>query len=200
MLLFGAGVRLAGKSGLGGGGWRLATVAALLAIVTPALGGHAWGVEANRPLAVGADVLHVLGIGVWLGGLAVLVLIALPVLARHKDGDGRVPALSAWVASFSRMALPAVLLIVASGAVSMFLHVGGPGPLFSTTYGRTLLVKLLVLAGAFGIGFYNWRSVQPALSESGQTGLLRVPATAELIVALCVLLVTSVLVMLHPPL
>ena len=192
-------MRLVGKSGLAAGGWRLATIAALTAVVTPAMGGHAWGFESSRPVAVAADVLHVLGVGVWLGGLAALLLVAIPALARFKDGDGRVAMLSPWVMSFSRMALPAVALIILSGMVSAYLHLGGPAALVGSLYGRALLIKLLVLAGAFGIGFYNWRSVLPTLSESGTPGLLRGPATVELILALCVLLVTSALVMLHPP-
>jgi len=199
VLFFTLGVRLVGKAGLSSGGWRLATAASLLAVVTPALGGHAWGFESNRIAAVAADVVHVFAAGVWMGSLAVLVLVGLPVLAKQKDSDGRVTQLSPWVASFSRIALPAVLVLMATGVVSAWLHVGGPGALFSTLYGRTLLIKLAVLAGAAGIGFYNWRSVRPALAESGKLGLLRMPATVELILGVSVLAVTAVLVMLHPP-
>ena len=199
-LLFLLGVRLTGKNGLGAGGWRLAGISAVLSAVTPALSGHAWGYEARRLLAVGVDVAHVLAAGAWMGSLAVLVLVALPVLGRRKDAAGKVPDLSTWVATFSRIALPAVGLLFATGVVSAGLHLGGVGPLFSTPYGRALLIKLAVLGGAAGIGFYNWRRVRPALEESGQAGLLRMPATVELILGLGVLLVTAALVMLHPPL
>lgn len=199
-LLFAVGLLRAARAPTGRAGWVVATVAAAVATVAPPLSGHAWAVDGPRriPLLV-ADTLHVAAAGAWMGALAVLVLVALPLLHRARDADGRVPALPSWVASFSRISLIAVLVLLASGAVNTWDRVGGFGALTGTGYGRTLLLKLGLLAGAAALGFYNWRVVRPALAEQPRVGLLRIPATLELLLGLGVLLVTAALIATHLP-
>ncbi|MEZ4414501.1 MAG: CopD family protein [Gemmatimonadota bacterium] len=194
-LLFGTGLQLATRTSTGRPGWLLASVGALAAGAAPALAGHAWGYEgALRPWVVVADVLHVLAAGTWMGSLAVLALVALPLLHRARDADGRVAVLPLWVAGFSRVALAAVAVMAISGGFNAWTRLGSFGALTASEYGRTLLIKLAVLAGAGALGFYNWRVVKPALSETPRTSLLRIPALLELALALGVLLVTSALV------
>ncbi|MCA9736295.1 MAG: copper resistance protein CopC/CopD [Gemmatimonadetes bacterium] len=199
-LLFAFGLLRAARSTTGRAGWVVATVAAALATLAPPLSGHAWAVDGARrvPLLV-ADTLHVAAAGAWIGALAGLVFVALPLLRRARDADGRVPALPSWIASFSRVSLMAVLVLLATGAVNAWDRVGAFGALTGTGYGRTLLLKLGLLAGAAALGFYNWRVVRPALQEQPRVGLLRIPATLELLLGLGVLLVTAALIATHLP-
>jgi hypothetical protein len=55
------------------------------------------------------------------------------------------------------------------------------------------------VAGAFSLGFYNWRTVRPGLAESESAGSLRIPATVEAALGVGVLLATAVLVATTPP-
>jgi putative copper export protein/methionine-rich copper-binding protein CopC len=199
-------------------GWGILAGAALLVPLVPALSGHAWGADA-RAIAVPALYLHVAAVGTWLGGLLVLVAIGLPAVSkarRHSapsapsnpstastasaaGGGSVLPPLALLVNAFSRMAVVAVAVMVVSGSLSAFLQLGGLGALFTTAYGRTLGLKLGLVAGALLLGFYNWRKVRPSLEERPDPGELRIPASMETVLGLLVLLVTAVLVATPPP-
>lgn len=194
-------------------GWVIVVLAALVLPLASALQGHAWGQEEARALAVLSLYLHILGSGLWLGGLFLLVIVGLPALAREKrreaedattdteesiEEEERIsapkPALARLVNAFSRVALPAVVLVVASGAVNAWLTLGGIEALFASPYGRTLLLKLAFVTGALLLGFYNWRRVRPTLVEQPQPGALRIPASVEAALGIVILFVTAVLV------
>ncbi len=92
--------------------------------------GHGW--------AVVADAIHFAGAALWVGALALLVFLV--------AGSGR-EGLEEGVRRYSRLALPTVLVVLATGVVSALAELDRPGDLLDTGYGRTLLVKsLLVLA------------------------------------------------------
>ena len=173
-------------------GWGLAAVAAVVLAFTPALSGHAVGVKEFTWLAVLAHGLHVLGAGGWLGGLLVVVIAGLPVALRQPTGGGSVAA--ALINAYSPTALFFAGIVVATGVFSAWLHVGAMSSLWTTSYGRTLLLKLAVLSIVFGTGAYNWLKVRPALGSPAAAGRLRRSATVELIVAMVVLAITAVLV------
>ena len=184
-------------------GWNILAGAALLLPLIPALSGHAWGTE-GRGAAVPFLYLHVAGAGVWLGGLLVLLTAGIPAAGRAEGrtappGKTVLPPLARLVNGFSRVALVAVATLVISGSVSAFLQLGGVGPLFTTAYGRTLALKLGLVAGALLLGFYNWRKVRPSLEERPDPGELRIPASVEATLGLLVLLATAVLVAMPPP-
>jgi putative copper export protein len=104
------------------------------------------------------------------------------------------PALARLVNAFSRLALLSVALVLLTGAINAWMNVGSFGNLLGSAYGRTLLLKLTVVAGALTLGFYNWRKVRPALAERPDPGALRIPATVEAALGIGVLLVTAFLV------
>lgn len=173
-------------------GWALAALGALGLAFTPALSGHAAGVQDVMALAVLADGLHVLGAGGWLGGLLAVVIGGLPVALRQPDDRGA--AAAALIEAFSPTALFFAGLVVATGVFSAWLHVGEVTALWTTGYGRTLLVKVGVLSLVFGTGAYNWLRVKPTLGSPAAAGRLRRSATVELAIAVLVLAVTAVLV------
>lgn len=173
-------------------GWTLAALGAAVLSFTPALSGHAVGVQDVGWLAILADGLHVLGAGGWMGGLMVVTAAGLPVALRQPTG--RAAAVAALIHAFSPTALFFAGVVVATGVFSAWLHLGTVPALWTTAYGRTLLLKLGVAALVFGTGAYNWLKVKPALGREPTAGRLRRSATIELAVALAVLAVTAVLV------
>jgi len=178
-------------------GWSILAGAALLLPLAPMLGGSAWTV-APRALTAPATYLHVLAAGLWLGGLVALLAAGLPALRRLGDTappkDDALPPLALMVNGFSRVALPAVVVLIASGMVSNWARLGTPMALFGTGYGRVLLVKLGIAGAAFLLGLYNWRKVRPSLAERPDPGELRIPASLEALFGILVLLVTALLV------
>lgn len=179
------------------GGWPLAGAGVLLLAFTPALSGHAAGIEELGVAPVVADGLHVLGAGGWLGSLLALLAVGIPV-ALHAAPDRRGPAIAALVEAFSPTALLFAALVVGTGVISAWIHLGGPAELWTTPYGRTLLVKLAVLLGVFGTGAYNWLRARPALGTELAARRIRRSAAAELAIGAIVLAVTAVLVATPP--
>lgn len=193
ILLVAVGLRMAAPAGSLKRGWGVVAVAALLLAFIPAFSGHAWGIE-PRVVGVLLSGAHVLAAGAWMGGLAALLLAGLPGIRTVPAVEGHRPGLVTVVDAFSRMALAAVLVLVAAGVGQNIFHLGSPGNLVSTGWGRTMLVKLGLLAGAGALGLYNWRVVRPALRETPRAGLLRIPATVEFLLGLAILAATAVLV------
>lgn len=169
------------------GPWILGFVAALLGAVVPGMSGHA---ASGGVVLITVNTVHVLAAGTWAGGLVCLVVAGIPAATSSPP---EAEALSAVAAAFSRLALPSVALLVLSGVFNASSHLHW-GQMLSTSYGRLLSVKLIIVVAAFALGFYNWRMVRPALRGRPRSGLLSVPATLELVVALCVLAVTSALI------
>lgn len=179
-------------------GWAIAAGGALIAALSPALSGHAAATLDWAPAAVTADALHVLGAGGWLGSLLVLFAVAVPVARR----SGRVeygPATRALVVAFSPVALGCAALLVATGVFTAWLHVGGVTALWTTPYGRTLLLKLALLLPVLAAGAFNWRRATPALGDEASVRSIRRSAGLELAAAVLVLLVTAALVATPPP-
>ncbi len=143
-----------------------AALLAAAALAALAGGGHALSAEPALP-AVTAHALHALTAGLWLGPLPWLAML----LARASSpagADARPYAVLA-VRRFSGLALGAVVVIAASGAVNAAVHVGGAPGLLGTPYGHVLLVKLALLAGILAVATVNRRRLLPLLGADGPT-------------------------------
>lgn len=141
---------------------------ALLALTPLALTGHAAGTRGHE-LAVDSLAGHLVGVSVWVGGLAALVLLRsrlgdhLPVVARR----------------FSTLALACFALVAGSGVVNALVRVGDLTGL-ATAYGALVVVKvgLVVLLGAAG-----WRHRSRLLGrlDEGVAGAFWRLVAAELV-------------------
>jgi putative copper export protein len=80
-----------------------------------------------------------------------------------------------------------------------WLHLKRVSSLWTTSYGITLVVKLIFVVCVVVMGAWNWRRVKPTLGESGSEETIRHSATVELTFGALVLLATSVLVSLPSP-
>src|SRR5262245_34198341 len=119
--------------------WRLeAWVLGALAVAATAWASHAVAAERLGSMAVLADAVHLAAAGLWLGALLPLALL-LRVASREAGADARPYAVLA-VRRFSTVALPAMLLIVATGLGNTWVEVGSVPALVGTRYGRLLLV------------------------------------------------------------
>lgn len=119
-------------------GWRVGALAVTLGLLrTTGMAGH--NAEGTHPgWGAVADLVHLLGVSVWLGGLTLLLLGVLP---RRRPEE-----LSAAVSGYSTLAGVSVAAIAVAGAVLAWQIVGSFGALVHTGYGQLLLLKLAVLA------------------------------------------------------
>ncbi|MFC5747337.1 copper resistance CopC/CopD family protein [Actinomadura rugatobispora] len=138
--------------------WRIAALAVGFGLLrTTGMTAHA--AASPRPfLSQTADLLHLAGVSLWFGGLAVLLV---GVLRRRRPAE-----LAEVVPRYSTLALVSVLTIAASGLLLTWQLVGSFGGLLTTDYGRLLLAKLAVFALVLGAAQRSKRWVAARLDAA----------------------------------
>jgi putative copper export protein len=111
------------------------------------------------------DWTHLIGAAVWVGGLIGLAVTA--SLMRPASGSPPRVALHV-IRRFSNLALICVGALSVSGLWSAWLHVGSPDQFVTTLYGRTLLLKLVVVLVLLVLGALNLLHVLPRLERARQ--------------------------------
>ncbi|GGO84325.1 hypothetical protein GCM10011584_01600 [Nocardioides phosphati] len=173
--------------------WRVgALVVAGGMLRATGMSGHA--AEASSGWATLADLLHLVAISAWFGGLVVVLSCLIP-----SSGPAEVRRI---VGRFSVVAQVSVALIVGSGVILLWQVAGGPGVLFTTHYGRVLALKLglfgLVLTAALFSKRWLDRSVGSSGRRTGNVRPLTASVAAESALVLAVLGAASVLVTSSP--
>ncbi|MEV0317552.1 copper resistance CopC/CopD family protein [Streptomyces sp. NPDC050658] len=122
------------------------TVVAIGLAATWAMAEHAsTGIQAG--LAMPVDVLHLLAVAAWLGGLAALVTAL--YFAPSVEGTA--------VRRFSRVAFCSVVALAATGLYQSWRQVGSWSALTGTSYGQLLLVKVGLVVVLVGIAWISRR-------------------------------------------
>jgi methionine-rich copper-binding protein CopC/uncharacterized membrane protein len=122
----------------------LAGLVGCLAVAGPVL-------RRARAAAVAAYALHVLTALVWLGALPALVLVLVPRVAGLPPRE----VARACRGPFSALIVISVTVLVVTGLYGAGRQVPEPGQLLSTSYGRTLVLKIALLAVVGGLGLVN---------------------------------------------
>jgi putative copper resistance protein D len=115
--------------------------------------------ESPWPQAI--DMTHLLGAGVWVGGLPPLALL---LYGASQNADAPDPFAVRTMRRFSSVALITVLVLAGSGAASAWLLIGGVAGLVGTTHGCLLLSKIAFLVLALLLAAQS-RAMLPALSS-----------------------------------
>lgn len=150
------------------------------AMVTWPLSGHAW-TTSPRWVAVGSDLIHLVAVGVWVGGL-----FALGCSLRAADDEAAVAR------RFSKTAVLTVAVVAVSGSISAFWQLRSFDALINTGYGQLLIVKLVGFAALVIIGSLN-RALLSSWTERSSQILIRF-VKAEVVLAVIVLAFTAALV------
>lgn len=179
------------------GAWLIASLAGAVLGVTPALAGHAAATLRLNSLMILTDFLHVIGAASWLGNLACVMFIGVPVLLR-AGGTERWQSIAALVNTFSPIALASAVIVVLSGVIASWVHLERLSALWSTSYGQVLLLKLALVVVTLVIGAYNFRRVQPLLIQEEGTSRLRRSTALELTTGALIILVTGFLTGISP--
>ncbi len=139
--LLGQRERLWGWGGLGVG-----------ALISGVLSSHSAALR--DPVALVLDGLHLVAVALWTGGLLSLGLL----LWKSREGDSIQWGLV--LSRFSRWALLSVMVIIGSGVYLSFQHVGSLAALWSTNYGRFLVLKIAMLMAILAMAALNFRQVR----------------------------------------
>ncbi|MFJ1564247.1 copper resistance CopC/CopD family protein [Streptomyces erythrochromogenes] len=96
-------------------------------------------------LAMPADILHMMAVATWLGGLSALLV------ALHK-----VPGIErSAVRRFSRVAFVSVVVLAATGVYQAWRQTGSWSALTGTEYGRLLLLKVALVAVLLAVAYMS---------------------------------------------
>lgn len=136
-------------------GWPVAA-SMVASLVCAALSAHvAAGGDSAAMSAIA--LVHVVLVGLWFGGLPALWL-----LWKHRNpgGMGAEPLDVQALRSFSRFALPAMLMILASGLLLATQTVGRWAALVATLYGWLLLTKLVLVAAVLACALMLRRALR----------------------------------------
>jgi copper transport protein len=196
------------RTATGGAGlWWAGLVAAALLLYGPVMTGHAAAAAKEYALSSVSDWLHLVAAGFWVGGLFHLALALPPALSR-LDGVRRARTLDRVITLFTRLAVPSVAVLLLAGLYNSWTHVGSLGELWDTPYGRTLLVKVLLVLPMLALGALNGFRLGPhanrlaaAGSGTGNAGVERGfvrSVKAEALLGVLVLLATAALVFITP--
>lgn len=131
--------------------WVANTWAMALAMGTLSISSHAAGSLLQPWIAILADWLHLIAVGIWAGGASVLTLI-LPVAVSGYQGDIRQNVMRPVLRRFSLIATGCLVLVITTGIYSSLTWFYEPADINSTWGGawliKMVLVAILVLVGA----------------------------------------------------
>ncbi len=155
-------------------GWAAALLAvALVGVMVQANTGHS-AQSGNHDLAVDTMVFHLIGISVWVGGL-----VALVGLARQN-----VAHLSVVASRYSTIAFWAFVAVALSGFGNAWVRITYVSDLWTTEYGRLVLLKAVLLVTLGLAGYLHRRRTLIALSASDhRRPLIRLAAVEVAIMA-----------------
>src|SRR5262245_24545594 len=145
-----------------------------------------------HPLGLFGDVVHLCAAGAWIGGLVPLTLF----LACASFSLGQTVVVSVLL-RFSMLSLCCVSVLIVTGISNGWLLVGSLHALFTTPYGRLLLLKLTLVGILIGFGARNRFLVKARLRKgSANPGLLsqlRRNVLREVCMGVAVLLIVACL-------
>ncbi|MEU7604247.1 copper resistance protein CopC [Streptomyces sp. NPDC041003] len=119
-------------------------------------------------IAMPADILHLLAVATWLGGLTALLV------ALHK-----VPGIErAAVRRFSTVAFVSVLVLAVTGVYQSWRQLGSWSALTGTDYGRLLLVKVGLVAVLLGVAYLS-RKWTARLADSPEAAVAPAASATE---------------------
>ncbi len=170
----------------------LAVFLGFVLLVTQSLNSHGAAIADPPIVPFLADLVHLLGVVVWVGGL-VQLLVTLPALVRDQPAERQMRVLASVIATFSFVAFITVGLVVLSGAFSMVVEVGSQEAFFGTLYGMTLLAKVLLILPLLALGALNLIVTRPAAAHAAAARVRPMLVRLDLAVGLEAALAAAVL-------
>jgi copper resistance protein D len=127
---------------------------------------------------------HLLGVAFWLGALAPLLIVS-----RNAD----VAIIAATAARFGSSAVFAVGALMAAGIALLWMLLGDVTALWSSTYGRSVMLKLAFVGCLLCFAAFNKLRLTPRLlaGDSGAVRSLRTSIRFEMILGAVILAVTA---------
>lgn len=141
---------------------RTAAALAVAAFGAVAASGHAASAT-PRTVSILNDLVHLVSAAVWLGGIALVLIVWAPALRRQRRAARQALA-STVLPSFGRVALPAFIVVSVTGLVSLLTQLGQLSALWETGYGRVLAVKIALVGLIAVVSYTHAMRLRPRLT------------------------------------
>ncbi|MGH2530584.1 MAG: copper resistance protein CopC [Actinomycetota bacterium] len=161
------------------------------AMLIHAIAGHAAAGDSWRWFTVGTQWAHIAAVGIWVGGLAWLLMGTWGAGPGERAGAVR---------RFSFLAGFALGAVALTGAARAWDEVGSIGRAFETGFGLTAIGKTALFGGMVALGAYNRYRMVPAVSSGAKpVGAMRRSVGGEVLLAAGVFGLTGIMAGLVPP-
>lgn len=129
------------------------------------MSGHAAAVNAViLPYAVVLDWLHLMAAALWVGGMLYILLVYLPALHARPVSE-RARSLLTVLTQFSPLAIIGVAIMAITGPLNATFHLTSIDQFITTAYGRTLVIKVLLVGGLLATSAYHVGLLRPRLKK-----------------------------------
>lgn len=133
-------------------------------LLIQALGSHSAALKRQESLASALDLVHLLAVAVWVGGLAQFGFTLMPAL-KPLGGPSRTRLLAGLIPRFSLIAGASVGVVAGTGLYQTVRLLGGWRAFTSVAWGQALLIKLLLLIPLLLLAAFNLLVVTPRLKR-----------------------------------
>lgn len=168
-------------------------VAGIMVVGALTVSSHAAG---RGPVAAVVDWVHLVAAAAWIGGL-----VPLGVILLRTSGSDRSDLARRIVPRFSQISGWSLGVLVVTGTFGAWLHIPALRAFVETLYGRTLLIKLLLVLPVVALGAINRFVLRPRIARGadGHTrrGFIR-NLSGEVVLAAGILLAVAVLTITPP--
>ncbi len=146
-------------------------VVSLALIGTTTMMGH--GAASEQEPAIVLDYIHNLVTAVWIGGIIFFAFALLPVFASLDEKRKERMSLLA-IPRFSVMITIAIGVVIISGPVLMWFLESDVGAITESTYGKLIIVKILIASAMVAIGGYHQFGIQRKAESNLKSGSITV--------------------------
>ncbi|WP_036291480.1 copper resistance D family protein [Methylosinus sp. PW1] len=157
----------------GGVAQPLPLAAFAAALICARLGAtHAVSRLDNPPGLVAAELAHLTGVALWIGGIPYFLM----ALARASDGEAQ----RAIGLRFSHLSTVAVAMIAAGGVAMSIVYIGAVENFYGAAYGVMVGAKTILFAGLLSLGALNFLAVRRSPADRDAFARLRRFAEVEI--------------------
>ena len=146
-------------------------VLSLILIGTTTMMGH--GMASEQPPAIVLDYIHNLVSAIWIGGIIFFAFTLLPSFGKLDENIREKMSLAA-IPRFSIMIIVALGVVTITGPTLMWLLESDVGLITESTYGKLIIVKILLAAAMIGIGGYHQFGIQKKAEKNIKSGTISV--------------------------
>ena len=137
----------------------------LALLIALTLSGHATAVSGTTGVfAVLSAWLHLLAASLWIGGIMYVVIIYLPILMPMPLQE-RIGSLIAVLPRYSPLVIAGIIIMAITGPFDATTRMTSAEQLLATTYGRVLIVKVLLVGGLLLLSVLHMSTLRSKLAK-----------------------------------